>query len=1018
MSSINEKGISRQALDPASIRARLEKTRGREYWRSLDELAGTEEFLEFLRNEFPRQSGLLGEGLDRRQALKLMGASLALAGLAGCAHMPTEKILPYVRQPEEVVPGKPLFFATAMPFGGFGKGLLVESHLGRPTKVEGNPQHPASLGATDAFAQASILTLYDPDRSQTVSRLGNINTWVEFVGVVNEIRAEQQISKGAGLRILTETLTSPTLASQLQELLAEFPRAQWHQYEPVGRDNLKAGARLAFGEMVETVYRFDQADVILSLESDFLFAGPGCVRYARDFTRRRRMEAEPSGMNRLYVVENAPSVTGAMADHRLRMRSTDIVGLARFLAKSLGIATGFEGPGSLSVGEGVWISTAARDLQRHRGSCVVLAGEPQPPIVHALCHAMNEALGNVGKTVVYTDPVEANSIDQRQSLEALVSDMKSGQVEALFILGGDPVFNAPADVPFGDALGRVKLAVHLGLYEDQTSQLCHWHIPETHYLEAWGDVRTYDGTTSIIQPLIAPLYAGKSAYEVLAALQGRSTRSGYEIVQDYWKNHGQKNAGLSSKSFKEFWEVALYNGFIDGTALNPKSVSVKKGIASSPSSQPSQSTSAAAAQAAAPRPLEIVFRPDPTIWDGRFVNNGWLQELPKPMSKLTWDNAVWISSATADRLGIHNEEVVSLRFEGREVKAPAWIMPGHADESLTVHFGYGSPLAGRIGAGTGFNAYPLRTSVHPWIGSGVEIQRTGEQAALAVTNIHHSMEGRDFVRVASLEEYRKNPHFAQEMDPAPPPDSTLYPEIKDTGYAWGMAINLNSCIGCNACVVACQAENNIPVVGKDQVRRSREMQWIRIDHYFHGGPDDPEIYHEPVMCMHCENAPCELVCPVGATNHSAEGLNQMIYNRCVGTRYCSNNCPYKVRRFNFYQFGDWETASLKLQRNPNVTVRSRGVMEKCSYCVQRINAAKIDAEKENRKVRDGEVVTACQATCPTEAIVFGDINDPTSRVSRLKAQTLNYGLLTELTTHPRTTYLAKIRNPNPEMEES
>ncbi|MFI5176466.1 MAG: TAT-variant-translocated molybdopterin oxidoreductase [Terriglobia bacterium] len=1018
MSSINSKGSSGKALDPTALRSRLEQTRGKEYWRSLEELAGTDEFLEFLRNEFPRQSGLLSEGLDRRQVLKLMGASLALAGLAGCAHMPTEKILPYVKQPEELVPGEPLFFATAMPLGGFGKGLVVESHLGRPTKIEGNPQHPGSLGATDAFGQASVLTLYDPDRSQTVLRLGNINTWVEFIGAVNEVRADQQIKKGAGLRVLTETVTSPTLAYQLQQLLAEFPLAEWHQYEPVGRDNLKAGARLAFGEMVDTIYRFDQADVILSLESDFLFAGPGCVRYARDFAGRRRMGDKQTDMNRLYVVESSPSVTGSVADHRLRIRSSNIEALAWSLGKEAGVlpAAGDHEPSQLVHGQ--WIEAVVRDLQRHRGSSVVLAGEQQPPFVHALCHALNDVFGNVGKTVIYTDPVESNPVNQMQSLRELVSDMKSGRVDTLFILSGNPVFTAPVDLEFGEALSRIKLGVHLGLYEDETSQLCHWHVPETHYLEAWGDVRAYEGTISIIQPLIAPLYGGKSAHEVLATLQGHPTRSSYEIVQDYWKNRGQKNAGFGPKSFKESWEIALYKGFIEGTGLPQKPVSVKKGFEKSASTEPRQSASATAIKAAGSRPLEIVFRPDPTIWDGRFANNGWLQELPKPMSKLTWDNVMWISPATAARLGINQEDVVRLLLEGREVNAPAWIMPGHADDSVTVHFGYGSTLAGRVGAGTGFNAYLLRTSGHPWMATGVELQRTGEQSALAITNIHHSMEGRDFVRVATLEEFRKNPRFAQEMNPAPPPGATLYPEVKDTGYAWGMAINLNSCIGCNACVVACQAENNIPVVGKDQVRRSREMHWIRIDHYFHGSLDDPEIYNEPVMCMHCENAPCELVCPVGATNHSAEGLNQMIYNRCVGTRYCSNNCPYKVRRFNFYQLGDWETPSLKLQRNPNVTVRSRGVMEKCSYCVQRINAAKIDAEKQDRKVRDGEIVTACQAACPTEAIVFGDINDPNSHVSRLKAQTLNYGLLTELTTHPRTTYLAKVRNPNPEIEES
>lgn len=1003
-------------LNPAAIRARFEHARGKEYWRSLDELAETPEFQEFLNHEFPRQSGLPGEGIDRRQAMKIMGASLALAGLAGCAYMPPEKILPYVRQPEELVPGKPLFFATSMPFGGYGKGIVVESHEGRPTKIEGNAQHPASLGATDTFGQASVLTLYDPDRAQTVTRLGLISTWSEFSLAVNVIRAEQQIKKGAGLRFLTETVTSPTLAGQLQALLKEFPQAKWHQYEAVGRDAVKSGSRLAFGEVTETQYRFERADIILALDSDFLISGPGCVRYARDFARRR-LDEESSSMNRLYVLEGTPSLTGAMADHRLAVRSGSVEAFALAFAQAFGIEVGPGGSNTEVVANAKWVAEVVRDLQNHRGSSLIVAGEQQPPLVHALAHAMNERLGNIGKTVVYTAPVEASPVLQGESLRDLVSDMNAGRVETLVILGGNPMFTAPADLSFADALQKVKLRIHLGLYEDETSNLCHWHLPEAHYLEAWSDIRAFDGTASILQPLVAPLYNGRSAHEVLSLFQGNSNKKGYDIVREYWKTQiPPSKPAEGTDPFEGFWQTSLFNGVVAGSAFPPKPLGVKTDSILRELQKQASSASSSAARNSSGSAMEIVFRPDPTVWDGSFANNGWLQELPKPLSKLTWDNVVWISPATAQRLSLTSGDVVRVQFQGREVKAPVWIQPGHVDDSVTVYFGYGRPLAGRVGGNVGFNGYAIRTSEYPWIGVGVALAKTGEQVELACTQNHHSMEGRNLVRFGTLEEYRKNPEFVREMEETASPLPSLYPGFKETGYSWGMAVNLNSCIGCNACVVACQAENNTPVVGKTEVIHGREMHWIRIDRYYEGGVEQPRTSHEPVMCMHCENAPCEVVCPVGATNHSEEGLNQMVYNRCVGTRYCSNNCPYKVRRFNFFQFGDWETESLKLQRNPNVTVRSRGVMEKCTYCVQRINAAKIQAEEENREVRDGEIITACQAACPTDAIVFGNLNDPNSRASTLKAHPLNYGLLTELTTKPRTTYLARLRNPNPEIE--
>ncbi len=986
-------------LDLAAIRARLAGTQGKTYWRSLEELAETEEFREFLHREFPRQASEWADPVGRREFLILMGASLALAGLNACTGQPDEKIVPYVRAPEQIVPGKPLFFATAMPLRGFANGVLVESHMGRPTKVEGNPRHPASLGATDAFAQASVLTLYDPDRSQVVSKAGGISTWDAFLAAFGLELDRQRASKGAGLRVLTETVTSPTLAHQLRALRARFPLATWHRYEPVARDAALAGARLAFGQDVDTHYRLDRAEVILALDADFLGCGAASLRYARDFAAKRRVRARQARMNRLYTVESTPSITGAIADHRLPLKAGQIEGLARAVAQGMGVQGASVGAPVPSRVEAGWVAAVVRDLKRHRGSSIVVAGESQPPAVHALAHAMNDLLGNVGNTVIYTDPVEANPVDHLESLRELARQMEAGRVEVLVILGGNPAFTSPADIPFVECLSKVRFRVHLSLYDDETSARCDWHIPEAHYLESWGDARAYDGTVTILQPLIAPLYNGKSSHELLAALLGQPGRSSYEIVRDYWKGRHR------SADFEQFWRTTLHDGVMAGTALPARRVSLRPGATKQPSGPPAKASQG----------MEIIFRPDPTIFDGRFANNGWLQELPKPLTKLTWDNTALIGPASAERLGFSNGDVAELRYQGRAVRAPIWIMPGHADGSVTVHLGYGRTRAGRVGTGAGFNAYAIRTTGSPWFGSGLDIRKTGERYALASTQHHHSMEGRHLVRVGTQEEFRKTPDFAQKMVHDPPRDVTLYPPHPYEGYAWGMAIDLNACIGCNACVVACQAENNIPVVGKDQVSRGRAMQWLRIDRYYAGPPDNPETYHQPVLCMHCEDAPCEVVCPVAATVHSDEGLNEMVYNRCVGTRYCSNNCPYKVRRFNFLQYADYETPSLKLLRNPDVTVRTRGVMEKCTYCVQRINAARIQAKKEDRKIRDGEIVTACQAVCPAEAIVFGDINDPSSRVARLKAEPLNYGLLAGLNTRPRTTYLARLTNPNPEI---
>jgi MoCo/4Fe-4S cofactor protein with predicted Tat translocation signal len=984
-------------IDLATARARIEQTKGPEYWRSLEELAGSEEFQEMMHREFPKGASEWLDSVSRRGFLKLMGASMALAGMTACTKQPLEPIVPYVRQPEEVIPGRPLFFATAFTLSGYASPVLVESHLYRPTKIEGNAQHPASLGGTDVFGQASILGLYDPDRSQTITYLGDVRTWGDFLNAIRGPLNVQKGLQGAGIRILTQTVSSPTLADQLNSILRLYPQAKWHVYEPVNRDNVYEGARMAFGQPVETVYKLDAADVILSLDADFLSAGfPGQTRYARDFARGR--DPDSGKMSRLYVVESTPSATGAKADHRLPMRANNI---EAFVRKMLSRVTSIRSPLNdvISVPDDVIL----QDLLDHPGTSVVVPGDHHSASVHALAHALNQQLGNIGRTVFYTDPVLSNSDNQTGSLKELVDDMRGGKVDLLIIIGGNPAYDAPADFAFADALKSTKipLRIHLGLYQNETAELCHWHVNEAHYLEAWGDTRAYDGTASIVQPLIAPLYSGKSAYELLALLAGQAEATGYEIVQGYWKT--QHPGG----DFDSFWRKSLHDGWIEGTALQPKQVALKN--------------FAVGPQAAATQGIEINFRRDPSIYDGRFANNGWLQELPKPMTKMTWDNPVLISPAMAQRLGLQSKDVVELELNGKKVEAAVWIQAGHPDNSITAFLGYGRRRAGRAGTGAGFDMYQIRPSATPSFTNGVNIRKTGGTCLLASTQGYQSIETpngaeRPLVQAATLEEYHREPNFAKEEEP--PEGLTLYPgyDYKKEPYAWGMAIDLNACVGCNNCIIACQSENNIPIVGKEQVSLGRHMHWLRVDTYYQGDRDSPKAYFQPVPCMHCENAPCELVCPVGATVHSTEGLNDMVYNRCVGTRYCSNNCPYKVRRFNFLLFQDWDTPQYKMMRNPDVSVRSRGVMEKCTYCVQRISEHRIDSERENRKIEDGELQTACQQSCPANAIIFGNINDPNSQVSRLKAKQRNYGLLAELNTRPRTTYLAEIRNPNPELE--
>ena len=1019
--------VRERPLDLAKVREKLQATTGKQYWRTLEELAEDPHFEDLLHREFPRAASEWDESVDRRDFLKLMAASLALAGISGCRKPIDYHIVPYVRQPDGLVLGRPQYYATAMPFGADALGLLVESHEGRPTKIEGNPDHPGGLGGTDVYAQASVLNLYDPDRARTPTYLGDITTWAAFQDTAKDLATSQKAVNGAGLRILTGKITSPVLAAQMDYVLKLFPQAKWHQWEPAASDGLYEGAKLAFGRYVNTVLRPEKADIILSLDSDFMAAGPGHVRYMKDFYKRRTLTGPNDEMNRLYVVEPTPSVTGASADHRLPLKAADVALFARALAAKLGLG----GSAALSPAAEKWLAAVAKDLQAHHGTSLVVAGEQQPAEVHALAHAINAALGNVGSTVYYTEPVEANPVNCLESLRDLCSDMYHGKVDALLMLGVNPVYDAPHDFDFVSKMKKVHTIVHLHSHYCETSEHAQWHIPESHYLESWDEARTFDGTLSVVQPLIAPLYESQSAFAVLGALTDKPGVTSYDAIREHLKTV------LGEGDVEENWRKSLNDGVVAKTTFAPVSVTPKFSPASLPP-----------AKASAEDEWEFIFRPDPSIYDGRFANNGWLQEVPKPVTKLTWDNAAIVSPKTAEKLGVGQKimfrggehgnvrcSLLDISVSNSKVTAAGWILPGQADGVVVLPLGYGRKKAGFTGTNKGFNAYVVRSSDAMWVATG-KITPTGDDYPLACTQYHHNMEGRKILATGTLEEYKRNPAFAHEGDETPPKSDSLYTPFEQLGfykgYKWAMSIDLNKCNSCNACVVACQSENNIAVVGKEQVMRGREMHWIRIDRYYETGlPTEndtaeeipalanPPTYFQPVPCQQCENAPCEQVCPVGATVHSAEGLNDMVYNRCIGTRYCSNNCPYKVRRFNFLRFQDWgDTPQLKLVRNPEVTVRSRGVMEKCTYCVQRINNTRIDAERQNRKVRDGEIQTACQQACPSEAIIFGDANDPESRVSKLRAQQRDYNILGELNSRPRTTYLAAVRNPNPEMEKS
>ena len=1007
-----------------AVREKLKGVRGKKYWRSVDELANTPEFQEAVEREFPGSPHAWGDDVSRRGFLKFMGASAALAGLAGCTKQPDEPIYPYIKQPEDLILGKPNYFATAHPFVTGAVPLLVKSDQYRPIKIDGNPEHPYNQGSSDPFTQATLLDLYDPDRSQHVKFHDENREWAEFaVEFRNKVISTKD---GTGIYFLSETITSPTLARQWKEVQAKYPKITLVQYDPA-----IAGTALANGLNVQ--YDLADADVIVSLDADFLSgaAFPGFHKLVRQYAERRK---SPEKLNRLYAIESTPTTTGLKAEHRLGLRASEIPAFTAELAKAVGV------PGEPSAyawteEQKKFLAALAKDLKAHAGKCVVIPGLYQDESVARLALVINNVLGNLEKTIAVSFEA-VNSLPSNQSgdLKALVADLNAGKVDWLVILNDNPIYNAPADLEFAAAFEKAKMTAHLGSHVDETGQNAQWHIPAAHFLESWSDAGAYDGTVSIVQPMIDPLYGGKTAHHFFQALLDEPGLSPYEAVRETWKP-------VIKGDFETGWRKALHAGWIEGTSLDHQDLVEVGGIEAIQKQFAAHPGLVWPHKAPVPAPknsLEIIFRPDPNVYDGRWANVGWLQELPKPVTNLSWDNAALVSGATLTKYGLEEDDIVELTVQGRKVNAPVIVAPGHPDNSVTVHLGYGRQT-GRVAGGAGFNAYLIRTSDAPFYAVG-SMKKVPGKWGVAVTKSHfqdhrpklfggegngnNSLEAdeaineRGIIRYATLEEYKADPGFANEGEAHPATDksNTMFPNWEYKDNAWGMSIDMNSCTGCNACIVGCYAENNIPVVGKQQVRIGRNMQWLRIDTYFEGDLAAPRAHFQPMACQHCENAPCEQVCPVGATVHTPEGLNAMVYNRCVGTRYCSNNCPYKVRRYNFLLYSDFETESLKLMRNPDVTVRSRGVMEKCSYCVQRISSAKIEADKENRAIRDGEVVTACQQACPAQAISFGNINDRESKVAKLQGDERSYQVLADLNTRPRTKYVAAVLNLNPELE--
>ncbi len=1044
------------------------------YFRSREQARSEAGVQDFLHREFPEGASqappaLIENGISRRNVLAMLGSTASLAGLTGCEviRRPVEHIVPYVNAPEGMVPGVPQVYATTMPLGTTALGVLVESHEGRPTKIEGNDQHPFSGGSSSVWAQSSILDLYDPDRSQTVRFGDEPSTWDEFVAAWAEGNLAPA-ADGGGFAVLSEPSSSPTAERLKLALLERYPRTRWVTWEPSSDENLDRGTEQAAGARYRALHHVDQARVLVTLDSDFLSTEGDTVRNLRGYAQARRRDGD--AMLRHYAIEGVHSLTGASADHRLRLQSGRV---AAFVAR-LGQALSAQGL-DLPVGDGApaddiddaFVDAVAGDLMAHRGAGLIVAGQRQPQAVHAAVYALNSALRNAGATVTYHGASDSG-VSSNADLSALVTAIHEGQVDRLLILGANPAYSAPVDLDMAGALAGLAengAVIHVGAMRDETSHLARWHIPLAHYLESWGDARAADGTASVVQPLIEPLYGAKSVIEVLAVAAFGEVRDGRDLVRETWAGilglpidgaedetvAAAESDDVASSSaaapaevatpvdpmslplpvalspFEIAWRRVLHDGLLADSATPAADLAA---VSPEDCAAAVRAAGNAAFDRATGEGLEVVFRCSPAIHDGRFANNGWLQELPDPITKLTWDNAALISPATADALGLDNEDLVVVSHGGRELELPVWQVPGQADDTVTLDLGYGRDgnFRGRIanpaGRSPGANAYLLRTTDAPSIGRGATLRATGGSLDLAQTQDHHSMEGRAIIREADVDYFETHPDFATAHDEKPHENSMWEEWAYEDSPQWGMSIDLNACVGCNACVIACQSENNVPIVGRDQVREGREMHWLRIDRYFSADvgaekdglvddlPHDPQTSFQPVPCMHCENAPCEQVCPVTATVHDNEGLNAMVYNRCIGTRYCSNNCPYKVRRFNYFNFTKDTPEVSRLGKNPDVTIRSRGVMEKCTYCVQRISRAKIDARQDGRQIVDGDVVTACQQACPADAIHFGDITDAESRVSAAKSSPRSYSLLNDLHTKPRTTYLAKLRHPN------
>ena len=947
------------------------------FWSSLEELIDEEGFRAWLAGEFPAASSMFDDP-GRRQFLKLMGASLLLAGLTGCGESKSDHALPYVNQPDDIIPGVARYYVTGIQFDGYIQPVIATTYAGRPTKLDGNPDHPVTRGASDAFMQAAIFGLYDPERSKVPLLEGLPSTWNVFAAALADMRARWHERGGDGLRILTGATTSPTLVRQLGDLAKQYPKMRWSRFEPIGLARQDEAMKLAFGRVVTPHYHLDQCDVIVSLDNDLLGPGPSQVMHAKSWAQRRG-EIADAGRSRLHAAESVPTLTGTVASVRLPCGPLRIAALAQAIGAAFEIV-GFSRP-DLRAQEQKWLDRAVDELRAHGGHSLLTIGTQLDPRLQALAPVVNEQLKNVGATVSYSEPIHVPG--DPQPLAALVAEIDAGSVDTLIMADCNPVYASPGPLKFADRLAHVPNRIHAGLHADETAQLCQWHLPLSHALESWGDGRSVDGSATIIQPVVVPLYASRSMHQLVDLLLGASDLAPDAAVRATWRD--AFGAGFDAR-----WASSLHDGFVSGTSAQPLSLSAKV-------PPPPQQSDADGNH------LQVVFQADPCIWDGRFANIAWLQELPKPLTKITWDNVVGISPATANEYGLSNGDIVEVTIDGRSVRGPTWILPGQTPRTVALYLGYGRRAGGDIALGAGYDAFSVRPDEVTWLAAGT-LARVGDQHRIATTQAHHRMDGFDFVREVTA----KNPHT-----PAPKDQSTFYPDWNGAQangavaeHAWGMVIDLDLCIGCNACISACNVENNVLVVGKDQVARGREMLWLRVDRYYTGEPENPRSYFQPVPCMHCEKAPCEMGCPVHATVHSPEGVNQMVYNRCIGTRTCSSYCPYKVRRFNWYDYRHFAEAE-QAAKNPDVTVRSRGVMEKCSYCTQRIEAAHVQADKENRTLRRDEVITACQQACPTRAIVFGDLKDEDSAVAKRRRSGRHYVLLEELGTRPRTTYLAR-----------